>query len=281
MIGVRVVLSKLLLVISLEYSYATKTAFIIVDVQNCFIPGGTLPVPNGDTVIGPINKILDKVKFDLVIRTQDWHCKKHVSFASQHEGKKPFDVIELTYTAAGKLCGKDPKTVEACKRKDVVRVNQTLWPDHCVIGTTDAEFASKVKFPSNVVTVQKGYDCDVDSYSAFFNNGRFSHTELNQKLKDEEIKRLYVSGLAADFCVSWTAKDGKKLDYDTSIVLDASAAISDTSLEREKALWKSVGVKVINTDTLINELGTTNLSFRVMPSLLVEFSFISLYFILK
>lgn len=229
-----------------------------------------LPVSGGRNVVTPINKILDKVTFDMVVRSQDWHCNNHVSFASQHEGEKAGNIIPLNYTESGDICGNYTyvKTKKNCSASDVARghrLKQMLWPDHCVINTTDAGFVDTVKFPSDVVTVQKGYRCQVDSYSAFNDNGNFSHTELHATLRQKNIKRVYVAGLAADYCVSWTAKDAIALGYESYVVLDATQHIGNDTLENAKKEWKKVGVKIIDSDTLIK----SSSSFIVIPSLVV------------
>lgn len=215
-----------------------------------------MAVSGGNKVIKPINKILNNVTFDMVIRSQDWHCKNHVSFASQHKNASVYSTISLNYTKSGKICGNYPykETKTNCAQSDVkYQVSQVMWPDHCIINTTDADFVDKLEFPSNVITVQKGYHCQVDSYSAFFDNGGFSHTELDARLKSNKITRVYVAGLATDYCVSWTAKDAKKLGYESYVVTDASQHISNATLVAQKAEWVKLGVKTILSDALIKE----------------------------
>jgi nicotinamidase/pyrazinamidase len=192
-----------------------SAALIVVDVQNCFVPGGTLPVGKGDEVVPIINK-LGQV-FENVVVTQDWHTPGHASFASTHGGKKPFESVKLAYG------------------------QQVLWPDHCVQGTEDAALHKDLKLPHAQLVLRKGFHKDVDSYSAFEEADRKTSTGLAGYLKQRGIKTVFVTGLATDFCVAWTAMDARKLGFATYVVEDATRAIDlNGSLA---AAWKQMGAK--------------------------------------
>jgi nicotinamidase/pyrazinamidase len=186
--------------------------FIVVDVQNDFLPGGALAVPKGDEVIKPINELADRFKH--VVMTQDWHPAGHISFASSHPGKKPFEIIDLPY-------GK-----------------QILWPDHCIWDTKGSEFSDLVDIPHNELVIRKGYDPKIDSYSGFMEADRKTRTGLASLLKERGFKRAFVAGLATDFCVGWTALDSRAAGFETIVIEDACRGIDAAgSLERS---WKSM-----------------------------------------
>ena len=170
----------------------------MVDVQNCFI-GGTLPVPHGADVVPVINRIAPA--FANVVLTQDWHPAGHVSFASTHPGKKAFDTVRLGY-------GK-----------------QVLWPDHCVQGTADAALHPQLDIPQAELIVRKGFHQDVDSYSAFTEADRKTPTGLQGYLETRGIQRVFVTGLATDFCVAWTALDARAAGFETFVIEDACRGI--------------------------------------------------------
>ena len=174
-------------------------ALIVVDVQNCFTPGGSLAVPRGDEVVPIINRIAKAFRW--VVLTQDWHTPGHASFASAHAGKKPFDVTKMPYG------------------------NQVLWPDHCVQGTEGASLHKDLSVPHAQLVIRKGYNPAVDSYSAFIEADRKSKTGLNAWLKAKSIKRVFCCGLATDFCVAWSAVDAAREGFDTVVIEDACRAI--------------------------------------------------------
>jgi len=174
------------------------SVLIVVDVQNCFITGA-LAVPHGAEVVAVINKIAPA--FENVVLTQDWHPRGHASFASAHPGRKPFETIKLPYG------------------------NQVLWPDHCVQGTPDAALDKDLDIPQAELIVRKGFHRDVDSYSAFEEANRTSGTGLRGYLQERGIKRVFVSGLATDFCVAWTALDARKSAFETYVIEDACRGI--------------------------------------------------------
>ena len=203
-------------------SVGDDAALIVIDVQNCFLPGGSLAVKDGDKII-PVINALGK-KFANVVMTQDWHTLKHVSFASTHAGKKPFETIELPY-------GK-----------------QVLWPDHCVQGTEGAALAKDLALPQAQLVIRKGFHGDVDSYSAFMEADGKTSTGLAGYLKARKIRRVFTAGLATDFCVAWTAMDARKAGFETWIVEDACRGI-DTQGSMAKA-WRDMqkaGVKKIQS----------------------------------
>ncbi|MGJ8645538.1 MAG: bifunctional nicotinamidase/pyrazinamidase [Marinomonas colpomeniae] len=190
----------------------SKSALIVVDVQNCFIEGGTLPVKNGADVVPVINAL--SKKFDNVVITQDWHTEGHASFASSYEGKNAFETTELDYGT------------------------QVLWPEHCVQGTEDAQLVDELDVPHAELIVRKGYHQEIDSYSAFFEADRKTPTGLQGYLKERGITTVYIVGLATDFCVAWTAIDAADAGFKTAVVEDACRAIDlNGSLA---AAWKAM-----------------------------------------
>ena len=193
-----------------------KDVFIVVDVQKCFVPGGSLAVNEGDRIVPLINQIAKK--FENVVLTQDWHTPDHVSFASQHTGKKPFDTIKLAYGT------------------------QVLWPDHCVQGTEGAEFAPGLDIPHATLVIRKGYHRDVDSYSTFLEADKKTPTGLTGYLKARGITNCYLAGLATDFCVGWSAVDARAAGFGAAVIEDASRGINigGTGLE---AAWKDMTAK--------------------------------------
>ena len=176
-----------------------KDALIVVDVQNDFCPGGRLAVQKGDEVVPLVNALARH--FENVVITQDWHPAGHQSFATAHPGSKPFDSIRLSYG------------------------EQVLWPDHCLQGSDGAALHKDLAVPHAQLVVRKGWRKEVDSYSAFLEADRKSRTGLEGYLEERGIKRLFVCGLATDFCVAWTALDARKLGFDCAVVEDACRAI--------------------------------------------------------
>ena len=200
----------------------SKSVLIAVDVQNCFVEGGTLPVAKGSEVVPVINRI--STAFENIVVTQDWHTKGHASFASAYDGKKPFETTKLSYGT------------------------QVLWPDHCVQGTKDAELHKDLSLPSAQLIIRKGYHPKVDSYSAFMEADAKTATGLSGYLKQRGIKTVFVTGLATDFCVAWTAMDARAAGFEVYVVEDACRAIDlNGSLA---AAWKNMaanGVKRIQS----------------------------------
>jgi nicotinamidase/pyrazinamidase len=199
-----------------------QSVLIVVDVQNCFMPTGTLPVNKGDEIVPIINRLARS--FQNVVITQDWHHPQHVSFASQHAGAKPFEVITLPY-------GK-----------------QVLWPDHCVQGTADAALHPDLSIPNAQLIIRKGFRQSVDSYSAFVEADQKTVTGLGAYLKARHITTCYVAGLATDFCVAWTALDARKAGFDVFVVEDACRAIDlNGSLAASWAAMSKAGVKRVQS----------------------------------
>lgn len=199
-------------------------ALIIVDVQNDFLPGGALAVQHGDAVIPVINKLQNQ--FDLVVATQDWHPADHKSFASSHPGKKVFEEIIL---------GGLP---------------QVLWPDHCVQETTGAEFSSQLNTKKIEAIFRKGMGKNIDSYSGFFDNGKKKATGMGDYLKGRGVTAIYVTGLAADFCVNFTALDGLQLGFQSTIITDATRAIDEENFKKILENFKSKGGEEIKSDEI-------------------------------
>jgi nicotinamidase/pyrazinamidase len=198
------------------------SVLLVIDVQNCFLPGGSLAVKDGDQVIPVINRIAKG--FSNIVMTQDWHTPGHVSFASSHPGKKPFETIDLKY-------GK-----------------QVLWPDHCVQGTEGAALSKDLSIPQAELIVRKGFHHDVDSYSAFTEADGKTTTGLAAYLNARKLQRLFVAGLATDFCVAWTALDARKAGFETYVIEDACRGIDNQgSMAKAWADMTKAGVKRIQS----------------------------------
>jgi nicotinamidase/pyrazinamidase len=180
-------------------------ALIVVDVQNAFIPGGSLAVPHGEEVVPLVNSL--GARFENIVLTQDWHPPGHLSFASSHAGRQPFETARLPYG------------------------EQVLWPDHCVQGTHGAEPHRDLSLPHAQLVIRKGFHRDVDSYSAFIEADGRTRTGLQGYLRERGIERVFVCGLATDFCVAWTALDARRLGFEAAVIEDACRAIdTDGSL---------------------------------------------------
>ena len=198
------------------------SALVVIDVQNCFLPGGSLAVKDGEQVVPIINRIAKG--FSNVVLTQDWHTAGHVSFATSHSGKKPFETVDLSY-------GK-----------------QVLWPDHCVQGTEGAALSKDLSIPQAGLIIRKGYNKSVDSYSAFTEADGRTTTGLAPYLKARKIKRLFLAGLATDFCVAWSAMDARKAGFETFVVEDACRGIdAQGSLAKAWTDMTKAGVKRIQS----------------------------------
>lgn len=196
---------------------AASDALIVVDVQNDFCPGGSLAVADGDAVVPVINALAQR--FANVVLTQDWHPAGHASFASAHPGKAPFETTEMPYGL------------------------QVLWPDHCVQGTPGAALHPSLAVPHAQLIIRKGYHPAVDSYSAFREADRTTHTGLAGYLKERGIRRVFVVGLATDYCVGWTALDARSAGLEATVLEDACRAIDlGGSLEKAWAAMAAAGV---------------------------------------
>ena len=198
---------------------------LVVDVQNDFCPGGALAVPEGDAVVPVINGIAPS--FAHVVLTQDWHPPGHESFASSHAGRAPFETIEAAYGP------------------------QTLWPDHCVQGTRGAAFHADLETTRAELVIRKGFRRAVDSYSAFYENDRTTPTGLTGYLRERAMKRVFLAGLATDFCVFYSALDAAKAGFAAVLIEDACRAIDlDGSLAAAKDAMGRAGVTFITSATL-------------------------------
>ncbi|TXL72856.1 bifunctional nicotinamidase/pyrazinamidase [Vineibacter terrae] len=193
------------------------SALLVIDVQNDFCPGGALAVPGGDAILPAINALIGAA--DLVVLTQDWHPRRHGSFASVHKGRAPFETITVAYGP------------------------QTLWPDHCVQGTSGAAFHEELLTDRAALIVRKGMRPTVDSYSAFFENDRVTTTGLDGWLRSRGVSRVVCCGLAFDYCVAYSALDARRLGFSVAVVEDACAAIDlDGSRAAQAAAMQAAGV---------------------------------------
>ena len=196
-----------------------REVLLIVDVQNDFCPGGALAVAEGDAIVPSINRLAQS--FAHVVLTQDWHPPGHASFASSHPGKRPFDTIEVSYGA------------------------QTLWPDHCVQGTQGAAFHPKLDVPHAELVLRKGFRKSIDSYSAFCENDRRTATGLASYLRERGFERVTLCGLATDFCVAFSAIDGRGAGFDVALVTSACRGIDhEGSLDRALRSMVEAGVSL-------------------------------------
>jgi nicotinamidase/pyrazinamidase len=178
---------------------SASDALVVVDIQNDFCTGGALAVPGGETVIPKINRIAEN--FENVVLTQDWHPRDHVSFASQHPATKPYDTIMLPYG------------------------EQALWPDHCVQGTRGAAFHDALSITHSGLIIRKGMHRGIDSYSTLYENDRVTPTGLIGYLRERGLKRIFLAGLAFDFCVRYSAEDARRAGFDAVVIRSACRAI--------------------------------------------------------
>jgi nicotinamidase/pyrazinamidase len=198
---------------------------IVIDVQNDFCPGGALEVPRGDEVIAPILRIAPR--FAHIVLTQDWHPANHTSFAASHPGKKPFETIALAYGP------------------------QTLWPPHCAQGTAGADLHPRLDLPQAELILRKGFRPQIDSYSAFFENDRTTPTGLAGYLRERDLTRVFLAGLAYDFCVGCSALDARRLGFPAVVLRDACRAIDlNGSAAAMDAEFAKAGVAVIDSSEL-------------------------------
>jgi nicotinamidase/pyrazinamidase len=203
----------------------------VTDVQPTFMPGGELPVADGDAVVAPINALLAG-PFRHAFATQDWHPPGHVSFASTH-GRPPFSEIDLPYG------------------------RQTLWPDHAVQGTANAGLHPALATARIEAIVRKGFHPDIDSYSAFFENDRRTPTGLAGWLRERGLRRIFFAGLATDFCVAWSAEDAARLGFAAFVIEECCRAIAlplpggGTTLDAARARWAAAGVVAVPAAALV------------------------------
>jgi nicotinamidase/pyrazinamidase len=205
----------------------SEHVLIVIDVQNDFCPGGALAVPDGDRVIEPIHRIA--ARFEHIILTQDWHTPHHSSFASANPGKKPFEQIQVSYGT------------------------QTLWPDHCVQQTIGAEFHPAFHLPQAELILRKGFRQKLDSYSGFFENDRTTETGLGGYLRERGFTRVFLAGLAYDFCVGYSALDARRLGFEAVVIKDACRAIDlgGSAADMEAQFARTGVIEKLSADVLI------------------------------
>ena len=209
-----------------KFTIGERDVLLVVDIQNDFCPGGGLAVPRGDEVVPLINSLAGK--FAHVVLTQDWHPRRHLSFASSHSGKKPYQTIEVAYGS------------------------QVLWPDHCVQGTAGAAFRQDLAVPHAELVLRKGYHREIDSYSAFYENDRKTHTGLAGYLRERGFGRVFLAGLAFDFCVRYSAEDAKREGFEAIVIEDACRGIDvDGSMAATRALFKTLGVRSVMANEIV------------------------------
>ncbi len=196
-------------------------ALLVVDIQNDFLPGGSLPVPQGDEIIPLVNAMQQNA--GLVVATQDWHPSNHKSFASEHEGKETFETIDLD------------------------GLEQILWPDHCVQGSKGAKFAAALDLKRAEAIIRKGMETEIDTYSGFFDNGHRKATGLGAYLEGRDVKRVYVAGLAAEVCVSYTLLDARKLGFEAVLIEDATRPIREDEFTEMKKKLRDAGVEFMKS----------------------------------
>lgn len=204
-------------------------ALLLVDIQNGFCPGGNLPVPEGDIVVPEANRLIREGGYDVITASQDWHPANHGSFASQHPGKKPFDMGELSGQA------------------------QVMWPDHCIQGTSDADFHPDLDIDSIDYIQQKGENPAVDSYSAFRDNDQAAVTGLAGYLRAQGITELDICGLATDYCVKFSALDARDMlpDVKVRFISDASRGIDPKSVSDAIAEMRNRGVEIATSSDIL------------------------------
>ncbi len=213
-----------------------RTALVVVDLQPDFMPGGALPVPEGDTLVEPISAAMAASIFAVRIATQDWHPAGHISFASSHSGRQPFDTIELY----GHV--------------------QTLWPDHCIQESSGARLHPRFSTAAVDAIIRKGTDPAVDSYSGFRNNwdrqGRRPLTGLAGYLRERGVERVVLCGLARDYCVKWSALDAADLGFEAVVLWDLTRPVDAGSDPAVLAELSAAGVKVMDCDAFLRDGGS-------------------------
>ena len=206
-------------------SVSDGDALLIVDVQNDFCPNGALAVPRGDEIVPLINRMA--AGFAHVVLTQDWHPRGHLTFASTHSSKKPYETIEVAYGP------------------------QILWPDHCVQETPGAEFRKDLQIPHAELILRKGYHRYIDSYSAFFENDRTIRTGLSGYLRERGFRRVFLAGLAFDFCVRFSAEDAKREGFDVVVIEDACRGIDvDGSMAKTHDVFRTIDVRCMTANAI-------------------------------
>ena len=207
-----------------------RSALLAVDLQSDFLPGGGLPVPGGDEIVSPIADLMEADLFELIVATQDWHPRDHVSFASNHPGRKAFDRIEL------------------------YGHEQTLWPDHCVQGTSGANLHPAIPWARAAAIIRKAMNAAIDSYSALRNNwdpqGNRPPTGLAGYLKDRGVEDIFICGLARDFCVKWTAEDAVQEGFQVNVIWDLCRSMNPQCDDLIRRELSAVGAQIITVQEL-------------------------------
>jgi nicotinamidase/pyrazinamidase len=198
---------------------------LVVDVQNDFCPGGSLAVPGGDEVVPLVNRLGGR--FQNVVLTQDWHPPGHRSFASANPGRQPFEILSFPYGP------------------------QVLWPDHCVQGTSGAELHSGLRIPHAELIIRKGYRSAIDSYSAFYENDHTTPTGLSGYLRERGLKRVFLAGLALDFCVRYSAEDGHRCGFEVVVIEEATRGIDlNGSVGAARRVFADLAIPVVSADAI-------------------------------
>ncbi|APG60889.1 bifunctional nicotinamidase/pyrazinamidase [Christiangramia salexigens] len=199
-------------------------ALILIDVQNDFMPGGALAVPQGDEIVPLINELQEK--FDLVVATQDWHPQGHASFVSSHKNAELYEVINLD------------------------GIKQVMWPEHCIQGSKGAEFHPKLNLNPVEAIFRKGTDPKIDSYSGFYDNAHLKTTGLAGYLNEKGVTELYFAGLAAEYCVYFSILDAVKEGFKSCLIEDATRALSSEDFKKAKRDLKDKGVKLLSSSEI-------------------------------
>jgi nicotinamidase/pyrazinamidase len=209
---------------------AARSVLLLTDIQPDFMPGGALPVEEGDLIVEPVRRLATSGLFRLILATQDWHPPEHVSFARNHPGKRPFDVIDL------------------------YGYPQVLWPDHCVQGTTGASIHGGMPMDKVAAIVRKGMDPECDSYSAFRNNwnarGERPRTGLAGYLREREVEEVFLCGLARDFCVKWSAEDATDAGFRVWILWDLTRPVDRSSDDQVRRSFQERGIGIMDSASL-------------------------------
>jgi nicotinamidase/pyrazinamidase len=202
-------------------------ALLVVDTQNDFLPGGALAVPDGHAILAPLRTLMESGGFQLIVATQDWHPRGHISFASSHPGHQPMDTIHLYHH------------------------EQTLWPDHCVQGTEGARLHADLPWNKAAAIIRKATDPEVDSYSALRNNwnprGRRPPTGLSGYFKNHGVREVFICGLARDYCVRWSAEDAVRDGLRVTVIWDLCRSINPANDQRLRHRLTTRGVKIIDS----------------------------------
>jgi len=208
-------------------THRVKTALLVIDIQNSFLPpNGSLAVTGGNEIIPIVNRLMDKCHFDLIVASQDWHPKNHVSFYTNHPGTQPFEIITYEYLG--------------------MNITQELWPPHCIIDSHGAQFASNIHSHKYDYVVRKGYNPMIDSYSGLADNVYLHFTNMSSILFQHNIERVYVVGLAADFCVKFTSIDAAKFNFATNVIKEATRAVVPSTINQAFQDIESFGGKVVS-----------------------------------